>query len=78
MCVGHTLGEEILLGQNSQRTESVQSKDHSCVLQVSVKLLAHLKKQRQVGGGGTSLFEDYATLLVILEGHFVQKNEWRF
>ena len=23
------------------------------------------------------MFEDYATLLVILEGHYVQKNEWR-
>ena len=72
MCVGHTLGEEILLGSPSAyRQESIQSKDASCVLQVNIKTLSHLRKQRHLQNGGTSLFEDYAKLLTILESHYI-------
>lgn len=43
MCVGHTLGEEVIFGFEAhngvRRTESVSSTDSSCVLQINVKAL---------------------------------------
>lgn len=47
MCIGHTMGEESLFkqdqGQLIKRTESVVSKDYSCVLQLSVKTYESMK-----------------------------------
>ena len=43
MCIGHTLGEEILFGHGAgenntiRRSESAHANAHSCVLQLNVK-----------------------------------------
>jgi len=36
-----------------------------------------MRQQKHIKAGGASLFTDYATLLLILESHYIQKNEWR-
>ena len=78
MCVGHTLGEEVLFGPAGEvRTESVVAKENSCVLQVNIQVFAQLKYERLPGAGKDTLEKDYLVLLYILENHFVQKNEWR-
>ena len=78
MCVGHTLGEEILFGQRGQvRQESVYAKENSCVLQTHVQILQHLKNERLAGASKETLNKDYLVLLYILENHFLQKKEWR-
>ena len=33
--------------------------------------------QRHVGAGGGNLSKDFATLMYILESHYIQKNQWR-
>ena len=72
MCIGHTLGEEILFGAPGlRRTESVVAMDHSCVLQVNVKTFGYMRMQKHVVAGGGTLFKDYATLLYILESHYI-------
>ena len=78
MCVGHTLGEEILFGPASDvRTESVVAKENACVLQVNVQNFARMKSVQIAGASKDTLQRDYLVLLYILENHYIQKNEWR-
>ena len=48
MCVGHTLGEEIIFERKKSgqkvRMESVVARTASCVLQVSTRVLFQLKR----------------------------------
>ena len=72
MCVGHTLGEEILFGPPGEvRTESVIAKDSACVLQVNVHTFAKLKTERLAGASKETLHKDYLVLLYILENHYI-------
>ena len=79
MCVGHTLGEEIVFRAKpmERRTESIQAKQPSCVLQVSIKIYEKLQWLRDRMQPNGVAYKDYVILKYILENHFIQKNEWR-
>ena len=79
MCVGHTLGEEILFSTGAQvrRTESVVSQSSSCVMQINLKILQLMSIKRHIGAGGANMSQDYSLLSHILESHYKQKNKWR-
>ena len=86
MCIGHTLGEEIIFRQKQDksktivagvRTESVTAKVPSCVLQISMRIflqLRRLKDRSQIDG---TALKDFVILKYILDNHYVQKNQWR-
>ena len=75
MCIGHTLGEEVLFSSDKnrgvRRTESVLSEDHSCVLQINVKSYALMRMQKHIGAGGSNFLKDYQSLNYILESHYL-------
>ena len=72
MCVGHTLGEEILFGKPGHvRQESVYAKENSCVLQTHVNIFQHLKSERAAGASKDTLHKDYLVLLYILGNHYL-------
>jgi hypothetical protein len=83
MCIGHTLGEEILFGQGAgenntiKRSESVYANGNSCVLQLNIKDFNIMRVERHLNGGAGNMLKDYAILMYILESHFVKKKDWR-
>lgn len=79
MCVGHTIGEEILFSSSAQvrRTESVVSQSPSCVMQINLKILQLMSVQRHISAGGANMSQDYSLLSHILKSHYKQKNKWR-
>lgn len=83
MCIGHTLGEEILFGHGAgenntiRRSESAHANAHSCVLQLNVKDFNLMRVERHLNGGAGNMLKDYAVLMYILESHFVKKKDWR-
>ena len=91
MCIGHTLGEEIIFRKqdkavkaiasnkntNHARTESVIAKTPSCVLQVSTRNFMQLRRLKDRTQIDGTAFKDFVILKYILDNHFVQKNQWR-
>ena len=82
MCIGHTLGEEIIFSKKKKpdyapptRTESVSAKSFSCVLQIPLRAFQDLRLLRERTGGANA--KDFIILKYILENHYVKKNEWR-
>ena len=78
MCVGHTLGEEVIFCKGKQfRTESVVAKVASCVLQVRKDILFNLRRLKDRTANNGLATKDFTLMRLILESHFEQKNEWR-
>ena len=85
MCIGHTLGEEIIFRQKQDksktiagvRTESVAAKVPSCVLQISMRIFLQLRRLKDRSSIDGTAFKDFVILKYILDNHYVQKNQWR-
>ena len=79
MCVGHTLGEEVIFGQGKKlvRTESVVAKMPSCVLQVRKDIFLKIRRVKDRNAVSGVASKDFGILHYILENHFRQKQDWR-
>ena len=77
MCIGHTLGEEILFQKQKYRTETVSAVTECCVLQVDIVNFRLMGVEKHVGAGGSSLVDDYNQLMQVLQTHCSIKNGWR-
>ena len=71
MCVGHTLGEEMLFGQGKQyRTESVLAKVPSCVLQVRKDVFLNVRRLKDRSSSNGLATKDFMLLRFILMNHY--------
>lgn len=74
MCVGHTLGEEVMFGRGKQfRTESVVAKVPSCVLQIRKDIFLKIRRLKDRTAVKGVAMKDYSILHYVLSNHYQQK-----